>query len=163
MTRRTIRALFHRPARRWRGSGAALVVGTALLCVLVVAPAAWAQKSLVFIAVLNGGQEVPPVDSNAFGVAYLTLGGNMLCHSISYDGLSSGETVAHIHGPARSGNNAGVVFDLVAGAPKNDCVGPLSNKQRNELKKGMYYINIHTANNGGGEIRGQILQMKTAK
>ena len=132
-------------------------------------------STTTFIAIINGGQENPPTPSKAFGVAHMTFndGTRMLCYSISYTGPSSFagvETSAHFHGPAEAGVNAGIQFSIspapsALGSPKNDCVGPLSDDQEDDLKDGLFYINIHTSKIvdliqvgfPGGEIRGQVL------
>ena len=129
-------------------------------------------STTTFIAIINGGQENPtPTTSSAFGVAHMTFneGTRMLCFSISYTGppsIPSGETRAHFHSPAAAGANAGVVFTIspiaeggvtALGSPKNECVGPLSDDQEDDLNDGLFYINIHSSVFGGGEIRGQVL------
>ena len=127
---------------------------------LYVAPASAAMKS--FVAVLNGGQETPPVASGAFGVAFLTLDdkANSLCYYVSFTRLDGGaETMAHIHSPAAPGKPAPAVVILVAGNPKNDCVTlPKANKK--DLKHGMTYVNIHSSRFLNGEIRGQVIPVK---
>jgi len=135
-----------------------------LLMLLVSAVPVWAQ-TFTFTAVINSGQEPPPNtnDSEAFGVAFVTftLGSGELCFSISYEEstLTSAETNAHFHAPAPPGENASVVVQLpTPGSPKNDCVTPdLTEEQRRALFRGLWYVNIHTANNPGGEIRGQVI------
>lgn len=123
------------------------------------------REALAFTALLNGGQEVPANDSNAFGIAYVTLGkdSKMISYSITFtdDKLAGTETAAHFHAPANPGENAGVVFTITPdvsplGSPKTGSVGPLTNKQIRDLKKGLFYLNIHTSAFPGGEIRGQV-------
>ncbi len=120
-----------------------------------------------FIAVINSGQAAPPNTntSNSFGIAHAIFDKrtDLLCFSISYSALTSMETKAHLHGPASAGSNAGVQFALPPGSPKNGCVGPLSKQQRKDLGKGLFYINVHSTFSSGGEIRGQVLQIKGAK
>ena len=122
-----------------------------------------------FLANVNAGQETAANGSNAFGVAHCTYDETdstsanykKLCCNISYSGLSSAETVAHIHGPAVPGVAGGLLFTLPAGSPKNNaCVGPLDSTQKSELLHNLLYMNIHTTANVGGEIRGQILRIK---
>jgi hypothetical protein len=135
-----------------------------LLMLLVSAVPVWAQ-TFTFSAVLNSGQEPPPNtnDSQAFGVALVTFNAEMgeLCFSISYEEstLTSAETAAHFHAPAPPGENAPVVVPLpTPGSPKNGCVTPdLTEAQRRALFRGLWYVNIHTTNNPGGEIRGQVI------
>ena len=143
-----------------------------LLFVFMVPGLAQAQTP-VFFALIQPGQEVPPIASrNAFGNAFMTLDVStaMPCYSISYaaDGapdLSSGEIFAHFHGPALPGVNAGVLFDIspmppgpsLLGSPKVGCVGPVTGALLSDLIAGLWYINIHSNAFPGGEIRGQVI------
>src|ERR1051326_5194295 len=63
---------------------------------------------------------------------------------------------SHIHGFAGPGVPAGVVFPLPLGNPK---VGVWNYAEADEanILAGNTYANIHTTNNPGGEIRGQIV------
>ena len=114
-----------------------------------------------FTALLNGGQEGQASTSKAFGVAFMTYNEKtrILCYSITFtdDKLSGTETAAHIHGPGAPGENVGVLFSLPTGNPKNGCTEKLKLSQARQLKKGLFYINIHTQAAPNGEIRGQIL------
>lgn len=151
-----------------------LCAAAALLFVFVTPGLVQAQTRVpVFFALIQPGQEVPPaLPSNAFGNAFLQFDvtSGMLCYSISYAAeglpdLPSGETMAHIHGPALPGVNAGVLFDISPmppgpsplGSPKVGCVGPLGGTQFSDLIDGLWYINIHSDAFPGGEIRGQII------
>lgn len=119
-----------------------------------------------FTAILNGGQEVPINESPAFGVAFMTFEDDekILHYSITYTDvfLIGAETAAHFHAPANPGENASIVFPItpVPGNPKNGSVGPLTGKQIGELKRGLFYLNIHTDAFPGGEIRGQVLPVR---
>ena len=86
--------------------------------------------------------------------------------SQGFTDLSSASNNSHIHGPT-AGNNgagftqtAGVLFNLtrssnaVTGGIFTTAPITLSAAQEIDLLNGKYYINIHTANNGGGEARG---------
>jgi hypothetical protein len=118
---------------------------------------AHAAKATTFIALLNSGQEVPVGTSSAAGIAYMTLGSDdRLCVSLSFGGLGSALAAAHVHGPAAPGVNADVLFPLPTTSPINTCVGPLDNDQRKDLRRGRFYLNVHSADLPGGEIRGQI-------
>jgi hypothetical protein len=76
---------------------------------------------------------------------------------ITYSGLSGTPTAAHFHGPAQSGANAGVAVPIpnVATSPAQGSA-TLTDAQAADLLAGRYYINIHTAANPAGEIRGQV-------
>jgi hypothetical protein len=130
-----------------------LIVLSAALAVLAAAPAS-AQN---YVVQLDGLQEVPPNASTATGSGTLSLdAAKMLSFNISYSGLSSAETGAHIHGAGGPGVNAGVQFPLPLGSPKVGSVGPLTAQQEADLNAGLYYVNVHTETFPGGEIRGQI-------
>jgi hypothetical protein len=143
----------------------ALIVSIASILMLTGSAApARAQQSSTFIAVLNSGQEVPPNSSKAFGVAFVTFNEatQEVCFSISYTEslLTSAETAAHFHASAPPGENAPVIIPLALGSPKNGCVTPdppLTAQQIADLFAGLWYINVHTSVNPGGEIRGQLL------
>jgi CHRD domain len=76
---------------------------------------------------------------------------------ITYSGLSGTPTAAHFHGPAEPGANAGVAVPIpnVATSPVQGSA-TLTDAQAADLLAGRYYINIHTAANPAGEIRGQV-------
>jgi hypothetical protein len=124
--------------------------------------------STTFTAYLNGAQEVPPTGSPAKGFGRVTLNEaeTSITVSVTYGSadvpLSSNIISGHIHGPAGPGTNAGVLFDLMpAGGAAFGSVAnatfSVTPTQVANLKAGLLYINIHTVNNSGGEIRGQIL------
>ncbi|MBI1177783.1 CHRD domain-containing protein [bacterium] len=117
-----------------------------------------------FTAVLSGDAEKPnAVTTSATGSAIFLLEGHILNFSLRYDGLSGTATLAHIHGPADSTTSAGVMIDLspyVDGAfgAGGNLAGSivLTDPQRANILAGKTYVNIHTAANTAGEIRGQI-------
>lgn len=143
------------------------LAAAALFCI-----GAWADNASaddVFFAVLNSQQEIqdPKPTSNAFGNALMTFtnSDSMLCYSISYSDLDGAENNAHFHAPASAGVNASVLFPISPapspfGSPKTGCVGPLTRTDRNDLRRGLFYINIHSAAFPDGEIRGQVLPVK---
>jgi CHRD domain len=142
----------------------ALIIPIASLLILAISAVPVSAHLFTFTAVLTSGQEPPPNTNNsrAFGVAFVTFndGTGEVCFSISYtlDSLTSSETNAHFHAPAPPGVNAGVIIQLpTPDNPKNGCVTPgLSQELIDALFAGLWYINIHTRNNPGGEIRGQV-------
>ena len=114
------------------------------------------KASQIFTATLNGAQQVPAVNSPATGSATLILSPDETKArlSLTFSGLTSQQTDAHIHGPAPAGSNAGVLFPLPLGQ-LNDYEITLTPQQVTELKAGLHYINVHTSNFLNGEIRGQ--------
>jgi hypothetical protein len=137
-------------------------IATVLFFALVLCLPFSAPRAQNYVATINSAQEVPPTGSTATGLGCFMLdASSMLHYDIAYSGLSAPETGAHIHGPAPAGANAGVMFPLPGGSPKVGMVGPLSAQQIADLNAGRLYVNIHSQNFPGGEIRGQILSSLT--
>ncbi len=117
----------------------------------------------LFAARLNGGQEVPAVSANALGVAtlYVNDGRDTVCLEMTATGLSGAITGIHIHQGAM-GANGPVLLDLMPYLNGNHVKATLSGaavtpQLLTAMFGGMFYINVHTAANMNGEIRGQIL------
>ena len=106
---------------------------------------------------LSAANEVPPNPSTGSGSAKVDVDGNVVKWSVSYSGMTGPVTAGHFHGPAMPGTNAGVVVPF-AGPLASPITGTatLTDAQLADLKAGKYYINLHTAMNPGGEIRGQV-------
>ncbi len=122
-------------------------------------------ESVAFSVVLSGGFEVPPVTgTSGSGSGTLRITGNTLWFDIQYAGLTGPATAAHIHGRASVDGTAGVLINL---APFNGgtfgASGTLSGsvilttEQKAAILSSRTYVNVHTAQNGPGEIRGQVL------
>jgi hypothetical protein len=110
-------------------------------------------------ATLDAKQEVPANTSAATGTADLDYdpASKKLSWKLTYSGLSGPATAAHFHGPAEAGKNAGVAVAIPnATASPVEGSATLTDAQAADLVAGKYYINIHTAANPGGEIRGQV-------
>lgn len=127
---------------------------------LLAVGAGAANAAQTFHATLNAQQEAPPVDSKGTGTAEFTLdpATKMLTWTVTYTGLSGPATAAHIHGPAAPGANAGVAINLAPNGAQSPIKGSatLTDAQIADLSSGKDYVNVHTAANKGGEIRGQI-------
>jgi hypothetical protein len=108
-------------------------------------------------ATLSGAKEVPPNTSGGSGSAKVNLSGNSLSWTITYSGTTGPVTAGHFHGPASAGANAGVVvpFAPPLASPITGSA-TLTDAQVADLKAGKWYINLHTAANPGGELRGQV-------
>jgi hypothetical protein len=129
-----------------------------LLTALLAAGAAHAATK-VFKATMDGSSEVPPTASAGTGAVTATLdtASRKLTWEVTYSGLTGPAMAAHIHGPADPGKNAGVVVPLTVGSGspiKGSKV--LTPAEVADLEAAKYYVNIHTAANKGGEIRGQL-------
>jgi hypothetical protein len=110
-------------------------------------------------ATLNGKSETPPNASTGKGTADIDYDAatKKLSWKLTYSGLSGPATAAHFHGPAEPGKNAGVAVAIPnAGTSPVEGSATLTDAQAADLQAGKYYVNIHTAANPGGEIRGQV-------
>jgi hypothetical protein len=67
----------------------------------------------------------------------------------------------HFHGPAAAGANAGVALGFT-GSVESPIKGSatLTPAQLADLTAGKWYVNLHTAANPGGEVRGQVMLSK---
>jgi hypothetical protein len=112
-------------------------------------------------ATLDGKSQVPPNASAGTGTADIDYDAatKKLSWKLTYSGLSGPPTAAHFHGPAEPGKNAGVAL-AIPSATTSPVEGSatLTDAQAADLAAGKYYINIHTAANPGGEIRGQVMK-----
>ena len=114
--------------------------------------------------VMNSAQETPANASTATGnlnYSY-TRETHILSYNFSWTGLTGVPVAMHIHGLAPKGFAASVfqTFTGFKSATAGSYTGTLlidgvSIKEQ-DLLNGLYYVNIHTAANPGGEIRGQI-------
>jgi hypothetical protein len=107
--------------------------------------------------VLSGGQEVPPVTTSATGSGTITVAADQsISGKITTTGIKG--TAAHIH-VAAPGTNGPVIVPLTKDGENGWAVGPgakLQDAHYQAFKDGNLYINVHSAANPNGEIRGQI-------
>jgi hypothetical protein len=95
------------------------------------------------------------------GSATATLVGNQLTVAGTFEGLKSPATVAHIHQGTATGVRGPVVLDLsVTKAPKGDISGSfeLLPEQVENLRKGGWYIQIHSEKAPDGNLWGWLLR-----
>lgn len=130
-----------------------------------------------YSATLAGTSEVPPVTTTATGTFEATLDeDNILTYSATFTGLGSNSILGHIHGPGAVGVIAGVLvnFDqasigrvLTLGVTAGTATGTVDlstaingtvtgDSLLTLLNNGNAYVNIHSVNRPGGEVRGQI-------
>ena len=111
-------------------------------------------------ATLSPNEEVPPAaNSRGTGTAEVRLNirDNTFTWKTTYSGTTGPVTMGHIHGPAAAGANAGVVVPLQGSEkPSAEGSGKLTAAQYGDLAAGLYYVNLHTAQYPGGELRGQL-------
>ncbi len=122
----------------------------------------------LYTVTLSGAQEVPPNGSPGTGTGSVELNGaeTLIAARLSWSGLTSNASAAHIHGPAGPGVNAGILFGFT-GVPAATAgsiptqVFAISAAQVAQLKAGQFYFNVHSVTLPGGEIRGQIVDTVT--
>jgi hypothetical protein len=134
-------------------AAAALIVGS-----LAGGPPPAHAEMLSFKASLNGTSEVPPNSTTGSGQATLEFdtATKQLKWTITYGGLTGAAAAAHIHGPAAAGANAAPIIPFANAASPITGTATLTDAQVADLMAGRLYVNIHTASNRPGEIRGQI-------
>ena len=107
--------------------------------------------------VLQGGQEVPPVNTAATGSGVLVITANRaISGTVTTSGINA--IAAHIH-QAPAGSNGPVIIPLLRTAENVWSVpagSQLSEAQYASHRAGNLYVNVHTAAHPNGEIRGQI-------
>jgi len=144
----------------------ALVAAALLLAAL---PGA-ALAHEVFTAKMTGGAEVPPITVDATGKATVTIASDASSVSwkVTYSGLTGDAAAGHIHfGAADAAGPVMIPFAAVTNSGSSgsfasgdyaggdglpaDWAGVLD-----AIRGGNAYVNIHTAANQPGEIRGQL-------
>jgi CHRD domain len=139
-------------------------VGGAAGAVLLNSTTASQAAPMKFKASMNGASEVPPTTTSGTGTCTVSYdpATKMLTWEGSFSGLTGPATAAHFHGPAESGKNAAPAIWIsekgqnLASPFKGSAT--LTDAQADDLQKGLWYANVHTAANPGGEIRGQVIK-----
>ena len=150
----------------------------AVLATLMITAATYGLTDMVFAQGaakfgfnLTGSEEVPPVQTNATGMAEIsayTVAGDSITYSVNAMNIQ-GVTAGHIHF-GKPGENGPIVFTMFKYyPPRNEVLetgtitadkleGPMKGKQVFDLAiagaNGSLYMNIHTVENPNGEIRG---------
>jgi CHRD domain len=135
------------------------LIGVLIALVSVSFAASKTPRPLKFSAALNIGQEKPHpkgTKAGASGRFTASLSGTSLTWKLTFRHLSGPATAAHIHMGAKGVNGA----ILVPLCPP--CTSPVSGTSTltaaeiADMKARKLYVNVHTAKNPNGEIRGQI-------
>lgn len=137
-----------------------------LLLAFIVATSTFASHlgpKILFTAHLSGDQEVPAVTTDGNGIAtlYLNETRDTLCVRLSWFGLSGDANGIHIHHGAM-GMNGDVLVNLSGDIDKEQIYGMVTGNDLNpaliaDMLSGNTYLNLHTASNPNGEIRGQVM------
>ena len=119
-----------------------------------------------FRATINAAQEVPATTSAATGTAIMLydVRANTFDLLVSINGITNTLAASHVH-EAAAGSNGGVVTNLGAEAVYARSGNSLSGNFRSvayggdklTLLQGGAYLNFHSAQFPGGEVRGQLI------
>ena len=145
--------------------------------IVTVAMAAFSTASTAhakdekFNAELTGDQERPtPVETEGEGEAKFEIDGSTVDFELKWKDLSSSAFAAHIHcgGPEEAGPVGVTLFAGMTGSegevqstfsgpdPGNACGWITLTDVLEAMAAGDAYVNVHTTNFPGGEIRGQV-------
>ncbi|TMH79070.1 MAG: CHRD domain-containing protein [Betaproteobacteria bacterium] len=105
---------------------------------------------------LSGANEVPPVKTAAAGKGTITVGDDgSVSGSVTTTGVQG--LAAHIHTGAAD-KNGPVIIPLTKDGDtyKVPAGAKLTPDQMKAFKAGELYVNVHSADNKGGEIRAQL-------
>lgn len=116
-----------------------------------------------FAAFLNGAKGVPPIATAATAHGVLTINpNNTVTYGINFSNLTSDVTVAHLH-DGRPDENGAAIFAMNLSTPVGTSgtftgqSAPLSEVGLAKIRAGQTYVNVHSVNHPGGEIRGQMV------
>jgi hypothetical protein len=116
----------------------------------------WMPGSNAKAVKLTGAEEVPPVSTSATGSGSLHIAEDgTVSGSVTTTGMAG--TMAHIHQGA-AGQNGPVIVPLTKDGDKYSVPAgaKLNSAQMDALKAGNLYVNVHSAEHKGGEIRAQL-------
>jgi hypothetical protein len=153
-----------KPRIRW-----SVILAGVIAAMLAMASAAYGG-GLKFETELSGAEEVPPVVTEGQGEAKFESDGTIVEYELKWNDLSTGAFAAHIHcgvtgmnGPvgvtlfAGMGDTQGeVVNTFTAADPGNACGWEDLADVIGAMATDAAYVNIHTTQHPGGEVRGQV-------
>ena len=117
----------------------------------------------VYTATLTGASEVPAVTTTAAGTATFTVSGNTINYVVAINNWPADRTVtaAHIHNPPGAGGTGTVLLGWPqASISTTGGTGQVtaSDAQLATIRAGGTYFNVHSSENTGGEIRGNLVR-----
>ncbi|HVH48209.1 MAG TPA: CHRD domain-containing protein [Labilithrix sp.] len=136
-----------------------LFLGTALTALLVTGAASAAKKT--FSATLDGDNEIPAVPGSGEGTAVLTVDdvANTICGTITFQGLSGAPNAMHIHEGDDAVASGGVIQAIPTGtSPVKVNLTSVAADKITKILTTDTYVNVHTGDHAGGEIRGQLAE-----
>ena len=139
-----------------------------LACLTAAFALAGTANAQIYTANLSGAQEVPVAATTATGYSRIEINESTgsLTFLVVFNGLSSSQTASHIHAPAAIGANVGVAINFGAvGGTSGTISGTtvITPTQLAQVRAGLAYVNVHSANFPGGEIRGQLAEARVVE
>ena len=116
-------------------------------------------ETLMFKADMAAAPSVTTKGAGTLTATYDTAT-KMLTWKGEYTGLSGEAGAAHFHGPAEAGKDAGVVVPFASAKSPLEGSATLTDAKAADLMASKWYVNVHTAANPKGEIRGQVVPAK---
>ncbi len=140
------------------------LAATAMAVAMIVGSSPAAAEN-IFVANLDVAQATTAqTGASGTGIARVSLNPakNLITWDLTFTGLADGSqsaVAAHFHKGA-VGVPGAIEIDISTGALKSPRSGSatITNLQKADLIAGLWYINVHSTNSPGGEIRGQVLQ-----
>jgi hypothetical protein len=125
-------------------------------------PAAASGEVYKYTSPMNVAQEVPkpkaPAGAKGSFTATVTESGSAITlkWKLMFSGLSGKAVAAHIHKGKKG--KAGPVLVALCGPCRSGQTGTMkiAESANSAIEGGATYVNVHTAKNAGGEIRGQV-------
>lgn len=134
--------------------------GVAAAISLAISTVASAQVHVFAPSPMDGAQAATGAAGTGRVNATLDLSTSTFSWHVTYSGMTGATTVAHFHGPALPGQNAGVQIAIGTSSPDTGSQ-VLTATQVADVLAGLWYVNIHTGSFPAGEIRGQVLAANT--
>jgi hypothetical protein len=126
------------------------------MAIVAIGTCAWLAQAKDVKVMLSGANEVPPVTTTASGEGTISIADDgAVSGSVTTKGVNG--TAAHIH-MAGAGKNGPVIVPLTKEGDtyKAAAGAKLTADQMSAFKAGDLYVNVHSAANPNGEIRGQL-------
>jgi hypothetical protein len=116
----------------------------------------WMPGSGAIKVSLSGAEEVPPLNVPGSGSGSFRVGDDgTITGSVTTKDVQG--TMAHIHRGAKGANGPVIIpLDKKGDTYSVPAGRKLTAAQLEDLKAGRLYVNVHTARNKGGEVRGQL-------
>ncbi|WP_242929533.1 CHRD domain-containing protein [Pontibacter vulgaris] len=115
---------------------------------------------------LLGINERPPINTTGYGIMDVKFNddNNTLDYTISWSlgNQNDRTTDMHFHGPANANSSALRVIDITGFDTDNSgtvtgSTRELTQQEEDDLRAGLWYVNIHSTTHPDGELRGQLV------